>query len=65
MFVLKSRFDAEKNRAIKSGRLATELMTERDAARAALADIMALETPSCAHIGKKMATRAREALTAG
>lgn len=31
-------------------------------AQSALADIISMETPSCAHIGKRMAARAREAI---
>lgn len=44
------------------GSLADELLKERDAARIALRDIIAMETEHCAHIGKRMAARAREAM---
>ncbi len=53
---------AEKARAMKSGRLASELLTERDAARNILREINALETPACASIGRRMAAKAREGL---
>lgn len=33
--------------------------------REALTDIAAMETPNCAHIGKRMAARARQALPGG
>lgn len=42
--------------------LTLELLTERNAARATLRAIAAMETPSCAHIGKRMAAKAREGL---
>lgn len=56
------RAEAEKNRAVKSGRLASELLTERDAAHDKLREIVAAETPACAGIGRKMARIAREGL---
>lgn len=54
--------DAEKARAMKSGRLCTELLTERDAARGILREINGMVTPACAGIGRKMAAKAREGL---
>jgi hypothetical protein len=41
-----------------------DVLKERDAARIALRDIIAMETDKCAHIGKRMAARAREAMPA-
>lgn len=43
-------------------RVAKKYKAERDDARAALSGIAALETPGCAHVGKKMAALARKAL---
>ncbi|WP_439538719.1 hypothetical protein [Sphingomonas sp.] len=54
--------EAEKARAIKSGRLASELLTERDAAHARLRKIAAMETPGSAPAAKRMARVAREGL---
>lgn len=68
--------NAEREASIRKGRLASELLTERDAARDknleiagnlvaahnVLREIVALETPSSAHIGRKMAAKAREGL---
>lgn len=56
--------NAEQSASRTKGRLAAELMAERDKARAALTEITKLETPSCAHIGKRMAAVARGALPA-
>lgn len=56
------RVDAEKDRAMKSGRLASDLLTERDAARGILREINGMVTPACAGIGRKMAAKAREGL---
>jgi hypothetical protein len=58
----KAAFIQERDRAKTSGRLATELLKERDAARAALAEIAAMETPASASIGRRMAARARQEL---
>jgi hypothetical protein len=52
----------ERERAVTSGRLCTELLTERDDARFILRQIAMMETPTCAHIGRKMAAKAREGL---
>lgn len=60
----KAAFIQERDRAKTSGRLAAELLKERDAARAALTDIAGMETENCAHIGKRMAARARQELPA-
>lgn len=43
-------------------RVAKKYKAERDDARATLTEIVALETPGCAHVGKKMAALARNAL---
>lgn len=53
--------EREKN-AIRAslGKYIDERMSEY---RATLRDIIAMETPNCAHIGKRMAARARQALT--
>lgn len=56
--------DAERDTARTKGRLAAELLSERNAARAALTKITGMETPSCAPIGKRMAAVARGALPA-
>lgn len=56
------RVEAEKHRAKQFGRLNSELLSERDEARSILREISALETPTCAHIGRKMAAKAREGL---
>ena len=48
-----------------AGNATANLMTRNaqlGEAKAALGDIAAMETPNCAHIGKRMARRAREAL---
>lgn len=55
-------YDAERAASVKRGRLAAELLAERDAAHATLREVAGLETPSCAHIGKRMAAKAREGL---
>jgi peptidoglycan hydrolase CwlO-like protein len=47
------------------GEAFTEMLNERDEARSALRDIIAMETPGSAHIGRKMAARARQALPGG
>lgn len=52
---------ADENARIFEG-LANTFKDERDAARAALREIVAMETPSCAHIGKRMAGIARDHL---
>lgn len=39
-----------------------EMTVDHGLLHAALMDIAAMETPSCAHIGKRMAARANEAL---
>ena len=52
---------AKKESAIK-GELASELLTERDAAHDKLREINGMVTPSCAGIGRKMARCAREGL---
>lgn len=51
----------EKN---KYGTLSHEKVKECEALAAALNDIAGMETAGCAHIGRKMATRAREAVAA-
>ena len=56
------RAETEKERAITSGRLASELLTERDAAHDKLREINGMVTPGCAGIGRKMARCAREGL---
>lgn len=58
---LHDQLAAEKHRAQTSGRALSEMLTERDAAHKALDEIAALETPSCASIGKRMAKLARDA----
>lgn len=56
------RLRSEKNRAIESGRLASELLTERDAARDRLRQIAAMETVGSAPAAKRMAATARAGL---
>lgn len=56
------RVGRERADSIKKGRLCTELLTERDDARFILRQIAMMETPTCAHIGRKMAAKAREGL---
>lgn len=41
------------------------VMRERDAYRVALRNIIALKTPGCAHVGKRMADLAEQALKSG
>ncbi len=55
-------YDKERADGIKKGRLASELLTERDAAHDKLREVVAAETPACAGIGRKMARIAREGL---
>ena len=62
-------FDKERAEGIKKGRMASELLTERDAAldraaflEAKLREINGMVTPGCAGIGRKMARAAREVL---
>ncbi|WP_422057748.1 hypothetical protein [Sphingomonas sp.] len=55
-------YEKERAESIKKGRLASELLAERDAAHDKLREIVAAETPACAGIGKKMARIAREGL---
>lgn len=46
----------------QKGRLASEMLAERDAAHDKLREVVAAETPACAGIGRKMARIAREGL---
>lgn len=55
-------YNKERVDSVKKGRLASELLTERDAAHDKLREIVAAETPACAGIGRKMARIAREGL---
>lgn len=55
-------YETAKVRARTSGRIASELLTQRDHARHILREIVALETPGSAHIGRKMAALARTGL---
>lgn len=55
-------YDKERADSIKKGRLASELLAERDAAHDKLREVVAAETQGCAPIGRKMARIAREGL---
>ncbi len=55
-------YEKERADSIRKGRLASELLTERDAAHDKLREVVAAETPACAGIGRKMARIAREGL---
>ena len=55
-------YENEKHRAREFGKLNSELLTERDAARDKLREINDMVTPGCAGIGRKMARTAREGL---
>ncbi|WP_447724563.1 hypothetical protein [Sphingomonas koreensis] len=55
-------YETEKHRAREFGRLNSELLGERDAARSILREIDGMVTPGCAGIGRKMARAAREGL---
>jgi hypothetical protein len=55
-------YEKERADSIRKGRLASELLAERDAAHDKLREINAMVTPGCAGIGKKMARCAREGL---
>lgn len=61
-FEAERRFEAEKNRAITSGRVASEALTERDAAHETLRAIVAMKTDNCASIGRRMAAAAKAGL---
>lgn len=54
--------DKERRESIRKGRLASELLTEREAAYDKLREINSMVTPGCAGIGRKMARCAREGL---
>lgn len=55
-------YEKARGESIKKGRLASELLAERDAAHDKLREINAMGTPGCAGIGRKMARCAREGL---
>ena len=55
-------YEKERGESLKKGRLASELLTERDAARDKLREVIAAETQGCAPIGRKMARIARAGL---
>lgn len=55
-------YERERTASRTKGRIAAELLTERDAARDTLRHIVTLETPGCAHVGRKMAAAAKARL---
>lgn len=59
---LEAAYDKERGESIKKGRLASELLAERDAAHDKLREINGMVTPGCAGIGRKMARCARAGL---
>lgn len=58
----KGRAELWQRVSLNGDKLRLQAIAERDAARAKLRQIAALETPGCAHVGKRMARIAREAL---
>lgn len=55
-------YEHQRSEAITNGRLAAELLTERDEARDVLRSIVSFATPGMASIGRKMAATAKAGL---